>query len=60
MYFGPICFAPAGDSYYEISNVHAGADKVPQFTFNLSKGFVNAKSLVSTGFLVFFPVLFGF
>jgi hypothetical protein len=60
MYFGPVCFAPAEDSSYEISSVHAGAEKVPQFTFNLSERFVNAKSLVSTGFLRFFQVLFGF
>jgi hypothetical protein len=33
---------------------------VPQFTFSLSKGFVNAISSVSTGFFRFLPVLFGF
>jgi len=33
---------------------------LPQFTFILSERFVNHKSLVSTGFFGFFPVLFGF
>jgi hypothetical protein len=33
---------------------------VPQFTFTLSGRFVNRKSLVSTGFFRFFPVLFEF
>src|SRR5271167_2500353 len=33
---------------------------VPQFTFILSRRFVNHKSLVSTGFLRFFQVLFVF
>src|ERR1700727_3057732 len=33
---------------------------VPQFTFILSRRFVNHNSSVSTGFFRFFPVLFGF
>ncbi len=33
---------------------------VPQFTFVLSANFVNPFSSVSTGFFLFFPVLFGF
>jgi len=33
---------------------------LPQFTFILSERFVNHISSVSTGFFLFFPVLFAF
>jgi hypothetical protein len=60
MYFGPVYFAPADDFNCEIPSVHAGAEKVPQFTFNLSGNFVNVKSPVSTGFCGFFWFCSGF